>query len=141
MDKEALTASVAKAAKKKIPVLIFDSALKGTPGKDFISIVGIDNRKAGKIAGEQLIKLLGGKGKVVMLRVVVGQSNITNREEGFLDAIAKYKGIRLIEKNLFGAARRKKLKKYDELINLKKLTVSSAPMNNRLWACCLLCEI
>ncbi len=101
LDKEALTASVAKAAKKKIPVLIFDSALKGTPGKDFISIVGIDNRKAGKIAGEQLMKLLGGKGKVVMLRVVVGQSNITNREEGFLDAIAKYKGIRLIEKNLF----------------------------------------
>jgi ribose transport system substrate-binding protein len=101
LDKEAFAGSIAKAAKKKIPVLIFDSALKGTPGKDFISIVGIDNIKAGIIAGEQLVKLLGGRGKVVMLRVVAGQSNITNREEGFLKTIAKYKDIRLIEKDLF----------------------------------------
>jgi len=101
LNKEALAGSVAKAAKKKIPVLIFDSALKGTPGKDFISIVGIDNTKAGIIAGEQLAKLLGDRGKVVMLRVVSGQTNIENREEGFLKAIAQFKGIRLIEKNLF----------------------------------------
>ncbi len=101
LDKEALAGPVAKAAKKKIPVLIFDSVLKGTPGKDFISIVGIDNKKAGGIAGEQLVKFLGGKGKVVMLRVKVGQSNITNREEGFLEAISKYKGIHLIEKNRY----------------------------------------
>jgi ribose transport system substrate-binding protein len=101
LNKDAFAGSIAKAAKKKIPVLIFDSALKGTPGKDFISIVGIDNKKAGKIAGEQLVKLLGGRGKVVMLRVVVGQSNITDREEGFLETITKYKDIHLIEKNLF----------------------------------------
>jgi ribose transport system substrate-binding protein len=101
LDKDALVGIVAKAAMKKIPVLIFDSALKGTPGKDFISIVGIDNKKAGNIAGEHLANLLGGKGKIVMLRVVAGQSNITNREVGFLDAIAKYKDIYLIEKNLF----------------------------------------
>jgi ribose transport system substrate-binding protein len=101
LDKDAFAGSIAKAAKKKIPILIFDSALKGTPGKDFISSVGIDNKKAGKIAGEQLVKLLRGKGKVVMIRVVVGQSNITNREEGFLETIEKNKGIQLIEKNLF----------------------------------------
>ena len=29
------------------------------------------------------------------------KSNITNREEGFLEAIAKYKGIHLIEKNRY----------------------------------------
>jgi len=101
LDKEALAGPVGKAAKKKIPVLIFDSALKGTPGKDFFSTVGIDNKKAGNVAGEQLAKLLGGKGKVVMLRVVVGQSNITNREEGFLEAIAKHKNIQIIEKNRY----------------------------------------
>jgi ribose transport system substrate-binding protein len=58
LDKEAFAKTIAKAAKKKIPVLIFDSALKGTPGKDFISIVGIDNKKAGFTAGEQLTKFL-----------------------------------------------------------------------------------
>ena len=36
-----------------------------------------------------------------MLRVVVGQTNITNREEGFLQAIQKNHGIQIIEKNLF----------------------------------------
>jgi ribose transport system substrate-binding protein len=101
LDKEALAGSVAKATKKKIPVLIYDSALKGKPGKDFISYVGINNKKAGNIAGEQLAKLLGGRGKVVMLRVKVNQSNIKDREEGFLEAIAKYEGIHLIEKNRY----------------------------------------
>ena len=101
LDKEALAGSVAKAAKKKIPVLIYDSALKGTPGKDFISYVGIDNKKAGNIAGEQLAKLLGGRGKVVMLRVIAGQSNIRKREEGFLEATSKYEGIHVIEKNRY----------------------------------------
>jgi ribose transport system substrate-binding protein len=101
MDKEALAGAVARAAKKKIPVLIFDSALKGTLGKDFISIVGIDNKKAGNIAGEQLAKLLGGRGKVVMLRVKVGNPNIMSREEGMLEALSKYKGIRLIEKDRY----------------------------------------
>jgi ribose transport system substrate-binding protein len=99
LDKDALAGSVAKAAKKKIPVIIYDSALKGTPGKDFICFVGIDNKKAGNVAGEQLAKLLGGRGKVVMLRYLVGQSNITKREEGFLETIAKYEGIQVIEKN------------------------------------------
>ena len=101
MDKEALAAVVAKAAKKKIPVLIFDSALKGTPGKDYITIVGIDNKKGGNIAGEELAKLLGGKGKVVLIRVKVGNPNIMSREDGFLETIAKYKGIQVIEKNRY----------------------------------------
>ncbi|MGD1046727.1 MAG: substrate-binding domain-containing protein [Bacteroidota bacterium] len=96
VDNNALVESVSRAMKKKIPVLIFDSALKGKPGKDFISFVGIDNRKAGNLAGENLAKLLKGKGKVVLLRYVAGQANTTEREEGFLEAIAKEKGIQLI---------------------------------------------
>jgi ribose transport system substrate-binding protein len=99
LDKDSLAVPVAVAVKKKIPVMIFDSPIKGTAGKDFISFAGIDNKKAGNLAGEQLAKLLGGNGKVVMIRVMASQSNIMDREEGFLKTIAKYKGIRLIEKN------------------------------------------
>ena len=101
MDNKALSEAVAKAAKKKIPVLIFDSALKGTPGKDFISFVSVDNKKAGYLAGEHLAKLLGGNGKIVMLRYMVSKSNISDREDGFLEAIAKHENIKLIEKNRF----------------------------------------
>jgi ribose transport system substrate-binding protein len=101
VDNNALVESVSKAMKKKIPVLIFDSALKGKPGKDFISFVGIDNRKAGNLAGENLSKLLKGKGKVVLLRYVAGQANTTEREQGFLEAIAKEKDIQLIVKDRY----------------------------------------
>jgi ribose transport system substrate-binding protein len=102
LDKEALAGPVAKATKKKIPVLVFDSALKGTPGKDYISFVGIDNKKAGIIAGEQMAKMLGGKGNIVILRYKATQSNnITSREEGFLEVIAKYNNIHVNEKDHF----------------------------------------
>jgi ribose transport system substrate-binding protein len=96
---EGLSESVSKAMKKKIPVLIFDSPLKGKAGKDFISFVGIDNRKAGGTAGEYLATQLNGKGNVVLLRYVKGQANTTEREEGFLDAIAKHENMRIIVKD------------------------------------------
>ena len=101
---DALSEPVSKAMKKKIPVLIFDSALKGKPGKDFICFVGIDNRKAGGFAGENLAKLLNGKGKVVLLRYVKGQASTTEREEGFLEAIAKHENIRMIVKDSYAGA-------------------------------------
>ena len=104
MDNKALSEAVAKATKNKIPVLIFDSALKGTPGKDFISFVSVDNKKAGYLAGEQLARLLGGKGKIVMLRYMVSKSNISDREEGFLEAIAKHENIRMIVKDCYAGA-------------------------------------
>jgi ribose transport system substrate-binding protein len=96
-----LAPPVAKAMKKKIPVLIFDSAIKGTAGKDYISFVGIDNKKAGARAGEHLAQLLGGKGKVVILQGVPGQPNIMDREKGFFETMANYKGIRIIEKDAY----------------------------------------
>ncbi len=95
---DALSEPVSKAMKKKIPVLIFDSALEGKAGKDFISFVGVDNRKAGKLAGEYLAKLLKGNGKVVLIRYIKNKGNTTEREEGFLEAIAKHKSIQIIVK-------------------------------------------
>jgi ABC-type sugar transport system, periplasmic component len=108
---DALSEPVSKAMKKKIPVLIFDSALKGKAGKNFISFVGIDNRKAGGLAGEYLAKLLKGKGKVVLLRYVKSQANTTEREEGFLEAIAKHKSIRVIVKDRYAGGTTDEAKK------------------------------
>ena len=98
---DALSKPVSKAMKKKIPVLIFDSALKGKAGKDFISFVGIDNRNAGSTAGEYLAKLLNDRGKVVLLRYVKGQANTTEREEGFLESIARHENIQIIVKDRY----------------------------------------
>jgi ribose transport system substrate-binding protein len=96
LDDYELAAPVANAMKKKIPVLIFDSKLQGTPGVDYISYVATDNKKGGQLAGEYLAKLLGGKGKVALLRRAAGQKNTTEREEGFLEAIAKHQRIQVL---------------------------------------------
>lgn len=101
IHQDALVGSVSKAMKKKIPVIIFDSPLKGVAGKDFISYIGIDNRKAGYRAGEQLAILLGNKGNVVLLRYVKGQANTTEREEGFLEAITNHQNIKVIMKDQY----------------------------------------
>ena len=101
IHQDALAASVAKAMNKKIPVLIFDSALKGVPGKNFISFVGISNRNAGILAGEDLAALMHNTGKVVLLRYVKGQANTSEREEGFIEAINKHKEMQIIVKDTY----------------------------------------
>ena len=50
-------------------MVIMDSAFKGKPPKDFVCSVSTNNHRAGEMAGEQLGKLLHGKGKVVFFRL------------------------------------------------------------------------
>src|SRR5207247_1800967 len=104
LDSAALVDPVTMANKKHIPVVIFDSALKGTAGKEFVSFVATDNKKGGMIAGEELARLLGGKGKVVMMRYAPGSASTDEREKGFLEAMAKNPGIEMIEKDRYGGA-------------------------------------
>lgn len=86
LDHTALAPVVADAKRRKIPVVIFDSDLDGTPGTDFASFVATDNQRGGQMAGEHLAKVLGGKGKVVLLRYLVGSASTEAREIGFLQA-------------------------------------------------------
>jgi ribose transport system substrate-binding protein len=99
LDDVALRASVAAAAGRGIPVVIIDSALRGD---DFVSFVATDNIRAGEIAGEHMGKLLGGQGRVVLLRYAEGHASTTNREEGFLAAIRKYDGLEIVSDNQYG---------------------------------------
>ena len=74
LDHKALVGPVRSAATAGIPVVIFDSALDADAGTDFISFVATDNLEGGRLAGEHLARLLGGRGKVVLLRYVVGST-------------------------------------------------------------------
>jgi ribose transport system substrate-binding protein len=104
LDDTALRRPVQGAVAKAIPVVIIDSALKGEVGKDFVAYVGTNNRLGGQMAGEQLGKLLGGKGKVVLLRYAEGSASTIEREEGFLEAIKKNPGIQMLVENRYGGA-------------------------------------
>lgn len=103
LDHKALAPDVARAKQSGIPVVIFDSALEGTPGKDFDSFVATDNEKSGQLAGKEMARLLGNKGKVVVLRYQVGSASTTAREEGFLKA-ARAEGLEILVDNRHAGA-------------------------------------
>jgi ribose transport system substrate-binding protein len=101
LNDSALVAPVKAAVKSGVPVVIFDSDLKG---QDHASFVATDNRAAGRLAGEKLGALLGGKGNVILLRYQEGSASTRNREEGFLEAIRKFPEIKLVSDNQYGGA-------------------------------------
>ncbi len=104
LDHVALKRPVASAGQRKIPVVIIDSALEGESGTDFASFVATDNRKGGQMGGKELARLLGGQGKVVLLRYQEGSASTMEREAGFLEAIAEHEGIALIVDNQYAGA-------------------------------------
>jgi ribose transport system substrate-binding protein len=101
LNDTALVAPVKVAAASGVPVVIFDSDLKGGAQASFIAT---DNRAAGRLAGEKLAALLAGKGNVVLLRYQEGSASTHNREEGFLEAIRKFPEIKLVSDNQYAGA-------------------------------------
>lgn len=104
LDDTALLRPVRGAAARGIPVVIFDSDLNGEVGTDFISFVATDNYEGGRLGGRRMVDLLGGRGKVVLLRYQVGSASTTRREQGFLDVVRESPGIEVILENQYGGA-------------------------------------
>jgi ribose transport system substrate-binding protein len=100
-DSSALTDVVDEAAKKNTPVVIIDSDIKTDNYKSFVAT---DNHKGGELAAQQLIKLLNGKGRVIMLRYAVGSASTEKREQGFLDGIKDAKDIQLVSSDKYAGA-------------------------------------
>ena len=101
LDEAALVQPVNEAVNRKIPVVIFDSGLKGD---NYVSFVATDNLKGGKMGGERLAQSLNGKGKVILLRYAEGHDSTGKREQGFLDAMKANPGIEVVSSNQYGGA-------------------------------------
>jgi ribose transport system substrate-binding protein len=101
LSDKGLVGAVHQAVEAKIPVVIFDSDLQG---HDHTSFVATDNFAAGQVAGQAIVKLVGGKGKVLLLRYNEGSASTTNRENGFLDVVRKTPGIAIVSDNQYGGA-------------------------------------
>jgi ribose transport system substrate-binding protein len=97
----AMRGSVKAAKAAKIPVVIFDSDLQGD---DHASFVATDNDAAGKMAGDEMARLLGEKGNVVVLRYQEGSASTSHREQGFLDAIKAHPGVTVVSANQYAGA-------------------------------------
>src|SRR5262245_33582819 len=101
LDEVALVAPVMNAKRGGVPVVIFDSGLKGG---EIVSFVATDNDKGGELAGEHLGKTLGGKGKVILMRYAEGHDSTSRREEGFLKALKAFPGIEILSSNQYVGA-------------------------------------
>lgn len=76
-----------------IPVLIVDTDVPWPPK---LSFIGIDNRLGGRLAGDYIVRALGGKGKVAVIRGVLGVATHEDRLAGFREAIARAPGVRCV---------------------------------------------
>lgn len=80
-----LTQPVAEAYQKGIPVIVLDRKVEGD---QYTCFIGADNVKIGREAGKFLVKLLGGKGKVVELKGLMTSTPGQERHRGFMEGIA-----------------------------------------------------
>lgn len=88
--------TVLKEAKEaEIPVIFVDR-MANVPEDLYASFIGSDFIDEGQKAAVEMIRLLNGKGKVVMLEGTVGASAAIDRQKGFLEGIAKAPGITVI---------------------------------------------
>ncbi|GMA51386.1 D-ribose ABC transporter substrate-binding protein [Alicyclobacillus contaminans] len=92
-DSEGLAQAVKMANAANIPVITLDRSVSSGQVSTFIAS---DSVEAGKMAADELIKALGGKGKVVELQGVIGASSERDREKGFDDEIKTAPGIQVV---------------------------------------------
>ena len=86
LDAQALAVPVETAVAKGIPVVVIDSGLESTKPVSYIST---NNYDGGVLAAKQMGKLLGGEGKVILLRYAVGSESTEQREKGFTETLSR----------------------------------------------------
>ncbi|MGD8540370.1 MAG: substrate-binding domain-containing protein [Candidatus Aminicenantes bacterium] len=118
LDEMALRRPVRDAVRRNIPVIIFDSALHDSEDI-YTSFIATDNRKGGRIAGREMGKFLGGKGRVVLLRYMEGSASTTNREEGFLESLEEFPEITLVSDEQYAGATRAQAQQASENLLLR----------------------
>ena len=77
---------VETAVAKGIPVVVIDLGLESTKPVSYIST---DNYHGGVLAAQRMGKLLGGEGRVILLRYAVGSESTEQREKGFTDTLSE----------------------------------------------------
>lgn len=90
----AIASAINKAVHAGIPTVVYDSDIPNSKRHAFL---GTDWYEIGRLQGEAMVDLLGGKGKIAYMGLV-GQTNMENGFRGLLDVFKKYPGIIVIGK-------------------------------------------
>jgi ribose transport system substrate-binding protein len=112
LDDRALVRPVEESQRAGIPVVIIDS---GLASEAIVSFVATDNRLGGRMAADRMGELLGGSGKVLLLRYQEGSASTREREEGFLEQLrGQHPGIQLITSDQYAGPTRETAKRASE---------------------------
>ncbi|HSA96869.1 MAG TPA: substrate-binding domain-containing protein, partial [Acidobacteriota bacterium] len=78
---------------------IFNTALSGG---EHIAFISTDNWQGGVLAARAVGRLTGGRGRLILIRVIEGVEGTRNREEGFLATLrAEFPGIEVVSENQY----------------------------------------
>jgi ribose transport system substrate-binding protein len=101
-DAQALIAPLRKAYEAGIKIITVDTYIgngvyqNGGPAGFPLSYIASDNIEGGRIAAEALAKAIGYKGEVYVENVEPGISTTDQRQEGFLEQMKQYPGIKVL---------------------------------------------
>lgn len=93
VDYVAMVPGVQQVNKAGIPIVNVTDRLSAG---DTVSFVGASDYNLGLLAGEALLKKMGGKGNVIILEGVKGTITNTDRVRGFNDALKKFPDVKLL---------------------------------------------
>ena len=112
LDSKALVRPVEEAKRLGIPTVIIDSGLQSD---QIVSFVATDNYLGGLLAGEEMGRLLGGKGKALLLRYQEGSASTEERESGFLEKMKTvWPGVEVLSSDQYAGATRDTAKRASE---------------------------
>jgi ribose transport system substrate-binding protein len=95
-----IVAALIKARDAKIPIVVVDTRLDAKAAADAAvsteTFVGSDNYAGGKLAGEHVVKMTGGKARVAILEGIPGHETGDSRLRGFREAVGSSPGITIV---------------------------------------------
>jgi ribose transport system substrate-binding protein len=94
VDKDAMAAPIRQLASNDSKVILVDTDLTDT--SIGLSRISSDNKLGGQLGARELAKLVGGKGKVLLLSTVRGTATTDARVEGFKEEMKKHPGIQIV---------------------------------------------
>jgi ribose transport system substrate-binding protein len=89
-----IAAAIRAAVAAGIPTVVYDSEI---PNSNRHSFIGSDWYEMGRLQGERMVKLIGGKGKVACMGIL-GMENMEAGFKGFQDVLKKFPEIEFIGK-------------------------------------------
>jgi len=110
-DTKGIAPAIEKANAANIPVFTADI---GAEGGTVVSHIASDNVAGGRLAGDYLAKVIGGRGDIGIVSQPELQS-VIDREAGFREAIAKFPGIRVVSTINGAGVRDRSLKAADDM--------------------------